>query len=96
MLKKIKLSIRRFHNVLDDDLKSDVDACMFDLQRVGIVANIANADSKDPLIMKAAELYYKWQIDYNEKGEQYQKAYEKLRDALSLCGDYTESVNADV
>lgn len=96
MLKKIKLSMRMFHNALDDDLNANIAACMLDLQRVGIAANIAKATSEDALINKAAELYCKWQSDYAGKGEQYEKAYTKLRDALSLCGDYTESVNADV
>lgn len=96
MLNKIKLSMRIFHNVLDSDIKSDIDACMLDLQRVGINKNIAVITSSDALIRKAAELYCKWQNDFNAKGEQYQKAYEKLRDAISLCDTYTESGDANV
>ena len=42
----------------------------------------------DALIIKACELYVKWQEDFDGKSENYQKAYEKLRDSLSLCGDY--------
>lgn len=89
MLEKIKLSMRIFHNVLDDDILSNVNACMLDLQRVGVSDDVTIKETANELVCKAAELYYKWQVDYNGKGEQYRQAYEKLRDALSLCGSYT-------
>lgn len=91
MLEKIKLSIRRFHTMLDTDITSNIDACMLDLRRVGISAAVAVSSSKDELIIKAAELYYKWQIDYNGKGDQYEKAYNNLRDSLSMCDEYRGS-----
>lgn len=96
MLKKIKLSMRIVHDVLDLDITGNIDACMLDLQRVGIGKSFAIPTSKDALIIKAAELYCKWQYDYNGKGDQYKQAFENLRDSLSLCGDYAESVIADV
>lgn len=89
MLEKIKLSMRIFHNVLDDDILSNIDACMLDLRRVGVSGNVTIAETEDALICKAAEFFYKWQVDYNGKGEQFRQAYEKLRDALSLCESYT-------
>ena len=95
MLEKIKLSIRRFHTMLDDDITSNIDACMLDLRRVGISAAIAVSTSNDALIIKAAELYCKWQYDFNGKGDQFEKAYNNLRDSLSLCDDYTESEDAE-
>ena len=88
MLDKIKLSIRIFHNVIDNDIKFNIDSCMRDLQRVGVAPEKADLYSDDPLIAKAAELYCKWQYDFGGKGDQYKKAYEGLRDALSVCGDY--------
>ena len=96
MLDRVKLSIRMFHNVLDLEVKSNIDACMLDLQRVGVNADIAKSTSEDPLIYKAAELYCKWQYDFNNKGDQYRQAYEKLRDALSLCDTHKESVKENV
>lgn len=96
MLGKIKLSMRIFHTVLDESITQDIAACMLDLQRVGVAAKKATIDSEDPLIIKAAELYCKWQADYNAKGDKFLNAYVNLRDALSLCDDYAESVNADV
>ena len=88
MLDKIKLSMRIFHDAINADISSNIDACMLDLRRVGVLDYIAIESSNDALIIKAAELYCKWQCDFNSKGEQYQKAYEKLRDALSLCESY--------
>ena len=95
MLEQIKLSIRRFHAKLDNDISSNIAACMLDLQRVGISKTKANENSEDALIRKAAELYCKWQIDFNGKGDKFEQAYNKLRDSLSLCEDYTEE-KADV
>ena len=96
MLEKIKLSLRGFHAHLDTVITGNIDACMLDLQRVGVAKKIAVATSNDALIVKAAELYCKWQEDFNGKGDQYKLAYENLRDALSLSDAYAESVNADV
>ena len=95
MLKKIKLSMRIYHDVIDAEIESNIDVCMLDLQRVGVPKTVATKDSEDGLIYKAAELYCKWQYDFNGKGDQHQKAYENLRDALSLCDQYTEE-KADV
>ncbi len=96
MLEKIKLSMRIFHAMIDVSITQDIDACMLDLKRVGVSADAASIDSEDALIIKAAELYCKWQNDFNGKGEQFQKAYENLRDALSLCDDYAERENSNV
>lgn len=90
MLEKIKLAMRIFHNVIDSDIESNIDACMLDLQRVGVHNDSAIKTSTDALICKAAELYCKWQYDYNGKGDQFRQAYENLRDAISLCESYTE------
>ena len=96
MLDRIKLSMRIAHNALDSDIESNIDSCMLDLKRVGVSAKYADPGTSDALIQKAAELYCKWQYDFAEKGEQYQKVYEKLRDALSLCDTYIESGDTDV
>lgn len=96
MLEKIKLSMRVFHTMLDADITGNIASCMADLKRVGVGESFAVITSKDALIGKAAELYCKWQYDFGGKGEQFKQAYENLRDSLSLCGDYAESVNTDV
>lgn len=92
MLEKIKLSMRIFHDALDPDFESNIDACMLELQRVGVDKTKADPASDDALICKAAELYCKWQNDFNGKGDQFKSAFESLRDALSLCDDYAGGV----
>lgn len=96
MLEKIKMSLRIFHTMLDTDITSNIVACMLELQRVGVAAYAADPESQDALIVKAAELYCKWQYDFNGKGDQFQKAFENLRDALSLCDNYAESERDNV
>jgi len=95
MLEKIKLSLRIFHNSLDTDITGNINACMLDLQRVGISKNVAVIDSEDALIYKAAELYCKWQYDFNGKGDRHEQAYNNLRDALSLCDTYAAESEQD-
>lgn len=93
LIKKIKDSMRIRHSALDEDIKSNITAAAADMYRVG-VQPYANAGKsklkKDPLIRKAAELYCKAQADYMGKGTQFEASYERLRDALSLSGDYDE------
>ena len=97
MLEKIKLSMRIYHNALNEDIEDNIDVCMLDLQRVGVHKTHATKESEDKLIGKAAELYCKWQYNYLDKGEKFMQAYEKLRDSLSLCKRcITESENANV
>ena len=49
-------------------------------------------EPEDKLIQKACELYCKWQFDFDGKGERFERAYEGLRDFLSLGGEYTNEV----
>lgn len=100
MLEKIKIALRIHHTELNNDITANINACMLDMRRVGISAAVAVETSEDGLIQKAAELYCKWQYDFNNKGDKFEQAYNNLRDALSLCEDYTspdaESVIEDV
>ncbi|MEN6391087.1 MAG: hypothetical protein ABFD04_11780 [Syntrophomonas sp.] len=90
ILDDVKANLRISGNALDDDIQSDIDAALMDLQRVGI----DTSDQYQPLIIKAVKLYCRWQQDYMGKGEQYYKAYTGLMQALSLAGDYiAESEN---
>lgn len=88
MVSRIKKSMRIAHSVLDSDIQDNINACLLDMERVGIVP-CDGADVKDnALIYKAVELFCKWQYNYLDKGEQYQKNYEALRNSLSMAGDY--------
>lgn len=93
LIKSIKDSMRIRHSALDADIEENIKAATADLIRVG-VQPYSNPKKKklknDSLIRKACELYCKAQADYLGKGPQFEASYEKLRDALSLCGDYNE------
>lgn len=83
MLEKIKLKMRISHDGINEDIQQNIDACLLDLERVGV-----NSSKDTELRTKAVELYCKWQFDYAGKGELFEKNYEKLRDAMSLCELY--------
>lgn len=79
----IRKKMRISHNKMDDEINDNIKAARLDMSRVGI------DESKDnSLTDKAIELYCKAQFDYLGKGEQFQNNYEKLRDSMSLAGNY--------
>lgn len=86
MLALVKKALRITHKQLDDVIQSDIDACLLDLKRVGIL----RIDEEDALIKKLVELYIKGEEDYQGKGDRYKAAYEKMRDAVSMCGEYND------
>lgn len=89
LLTQIKTSMRITHGALDDTIQSDIQAGEHDLLRVGVQPFLDDGTLReDPLIRKALELYCKAQADYQGKGADYEGSYTRLRDAMSLCGDY--------
>lgn len=84
-LTKIKQAIRRTHNKLDDDLQSDIDACLADLRSVGVVY----ADETDPLIFNAIKLWCR-SLDTDDvaKSAEYMRRYEALKASLMMAEGY--------
>lgn len=91
MLDKIKKSMRISHDKLDDSITDDIEICKKELEMAGVYCK-----DTDPLLQKACELYAKWQNDYGGKGERYEKAYNKLKDAMALYGDYIVQRDSNV
>lgn len=89
----IRNSMRIKHSALDEDIRNNIESAAADMVRVG-VQPYSDKENKilkdDSLIKKAAELYCKAQSDYLGKGIQFEASYEKLRDSMSLSGDYNE------
>ena len=84
-LEKIKQAIRRSHDKLDEDLQTDIDACLADLHVVGIV----HAGEEDPLIYNAIKLYCK--SLYTEdaaKAAEFRSRYEALKSCLMMAEGY--------
>ena len=89
---KIKKTLRIRHDSLDEEIEENIVTCLLLLQGVGISPSKACREPEDKLIQKACELYCKWQFDFDGKGERFERAYEGLRDFVSLGGEYTNEV----
>ena len=91
MLESIKKTLRVSHYSIDDSIKITILAALLDMSRVGIYTkdiDILDSDTYDSLELKCVEFYCKWSVDYQGKAELWLKAYENLRDAMALCGEY--------
>ncbi|MBR3762192.1 MAG: hypothetical protein IKK59_05560 [Lachnospiraceae bacterium] len=93
MVEKIRLALRISTDALNTEIEDTIDACYKDMQRVGI--NIYDDDGKpkqdaisQPLIISCVKLYARWQFNFENAAERYEKAYNSCRDGISLCGDY--------
>lgn len=86
MLPEARLWLRKSTESLDAEITQTVAACMLDLSTAGV----KKIKAKDPLIRQASKLYLKSQFGYGEKPERWAAAYEHLKAALSLSGEYTE------
>ena len=85
ILTRIKLAIRRSHSKLDEDLQSDIDACLADLTTYGII----NPQASDPLIFNAIKLWCK-SLDTDDpvKGAEYLRRYNALKTCLGMAEGY--------
>ena len=82
MLDKIKTALRINHSKLDEDIQSDIDACLTDLEVCGIVF----AETADPLILNAVKLYCRSvYTDDPAKGAEYLRRYEALKSCLMMA-----------
>ena len=89
MLQKIKLALRIKTNALDDEIYDLTEACKIDLS----ISGVRKIDEEDPIIIRAIILYCKANFGLdNKESEKYQKSYDLLKQSLSLCGDYNNSL----
>lgn len=86
MLELARVWVLRNKNntAFDDELTDLIAACKADLRKRGVV----KISDDDPLIKQAVKLYCKAQFGYGDDGDKYAKAYEYLKCALALSGDY--------
>lgn len=93
MLDKVKLALRISGNAFDDEVTDLINAAIADLRLVGIIVpetEGSTASAVDPLISRAIVLYAKAEFGCNDDAERYRNAYDYLKCALSLAGDYIE------
>lgn len=84
MIDVIKKALRITHNALDDEIGIYIDACKIDLLKSGI----RNLDDGDSAIKTMLILYAKWQFNFEEEGERYEKAYKEMRAAFAIVPEY--------
>lgn len=93
LLEKVKLSLRRSHDKLDDDLQDQIAAALADLEVCGVIY----ADETDPLIINAVKLYCKAEnADDPNKGAEFMRRYEALKACLMMAEGYGREVEDDV
>lgn len=91
MLDKVKLAMSIKTTAYDGDIQELIDACKTDLS----LAGVNRIDDNDSLTVRAVIFYAKSYFRANEQSaDRYAKAYENLKIAMSLSGEYTE-VSAD-
>ena len=90
MLDKVKLALRKTAAVFNDEVTDYINFACADLRLVGInVPEVGSSDTTgDPLLDRAIILYAKSEDNFGGEGDRYRKAYDYLKCALSLAGDY--------
>ena len=91
-LEKIKQALRTSHNRLDDDIQADIDACLADLQLVGVKYK----GEDDPLIFNAIKLWCRsLYTDDPVKAAEWLRRYERLKACLQMAEGYGWEADAD-
>lgn len=85
---KLSMGIAISVNMYDYDLNGLIEACKADLHICGIAQN--KILESDPLINRAIIFYCKAYFRNSDSQERYRKAYEALKTALSMSGDYRD------
>lgn len=95
MKDKVKLALRIQNSKFDDEINGLIDAALADLRLVGVnikkevLATEENEISvANPLLARAIILYAKANFGLFEDTDRYKKAYDELKCALSLAGEY--------
>lgn len=86
LLDNVKVRLRVKTTAFDTaEITPIINACKLDLGLAGVNIIV----DTDPLIEHAVVLYAKANFGFADDSEKYQKAYNSLKDALALSGDYT-------
>lgn len=94
MLEIIRKALRITGTLVDDEIQDTINACYLDMKRVGIYVpidsenNVEEQFEKEPLVIACVKLYARWQFNFEDSADRYEKAYVNCRNGLALCGDY--------
>lgn len=93
LLEKVKQSLRRSHNKLDDDLLDEIEACLADLEVCGVTFY---KDTDDPLIVNAVKLFCRAaNADDPAKSAEWMRRYEALKSCLMMADGYGREADSD-
>lgn len=85
LIDNVKTALRLNSQAFDDnELSPLINAAEADMKRVGIIYNEQN-----PLCEQAVIFYCKANFGFADDQEKWAAAYAALRDALTLCSEYT-------
>lgn len=95
LLDKVRLALRLASDDtgLDAEINDCISACYKDLDRAGAeifddTGAVRDSVESDSLIVQCQKLYARWQFNYENAADRYEKAYKDTRDGISLCEDY--------
>ena len=83
-LTDIKTALRISHSVLDDEIQTDINAAKQRMRMKGVRI----IDEDEALTKNALKLHAKASFNFQGDGERYAAAFERLTDAMCLCGEY--------
>lgn len=75
----IKADLGITHNLKDDLIRSEYEACKEDLKRAGIKVN-----ETDSLVQSMVRLYMRAMHNFQNQGDLYYQRYEAMKDAVSM------------
>ena len=91
-LEKIKLALRTSHSKLDEDILADIEACLYDLQLVGVRFK----GEEDPLIFNAIKLWCRsLYTDDPVKAAEWLRRYNGLKACLMMAEGYSWEADAN-
>lgn len=83
LTEKLRKRVRVMSDSSDEEIMDLVASCKIELEMAGVYG-----DESDPTYYQAVVLYCKGNFGYDDDTERFQLAFAKLRDAMSLSGDY--------
>jgi hypothetical protein len=83
LTEKLRKRVRVMSDSSDEEIMDLVESCKIELEMAGVYG-----DESDPTYYQAVVLYCKGNFGYDDDTERFQLAFAKLRDAMSLSGDY--------
>ena len=90
LTERLRKRVRVMSDSSDEEIADLVTTCKKELEMAGVYG-----DESDPTYYQALVLYCKGNYGYDDDTERFQLAYAKLRDAMSLSGDYGKKEGGD-